>query len=145
MSPGPVLRQFGVVGTFAEDCSRGIEAGGARAIYDVPPTGYATFTAVNRYGTFHSKIVRADQINANTLIMYTNDPDGTWSEIDIQKAGNGFLTTKMVSHKPNRYLPLVAIGEGGSTGSAGRGLFVEKCADSAVSPTFGAGLTERPR
>jgi hypothetical protein len=134
-SPSPALRQFGVVGTFSDDCSRGIAAGGARAIYDVPPVGIPTFTAVNRYGTFRSKIVRADQVNANTLVMYVDDPDGTWNEIHIQRQGNGFLTTRMVSHKPNAYRPVVAVGGEDEidarrpAGDTGRGLFVERCSE----------------
>jgi len=136
VSPGPVLRQFGVVGTFAEDCSRAIAQGGARAIYDVPPPGYGdpTFTAVNRYGTFRTKIVRADRIDDNTLIMYFNDPGGAWSEVDIRKSGNGFITTKMVSHRPNQYRPLVAIGDRRPGGNSGEGLFVEKCSDAPIAP-----------
>ena len=141
VSPGSVLRQFGVVGTFADDCSRQIEACCARAIYDVTPTGYPTFSAVNRYGTFRSTIVRADQVNANTLIMYTNDPGGAWNEIEIQRDGSGFVTRRMISHQPNQYRPLVAVGTGGMAGTSGEGLFVEKCSDSAVSPTLGAALT----
>jgi hypothetical protein len=145
VGPGPVLRQFGMVGTFADDCSRSIQAGGARAIYDVPPTGYATFTAVNRYGTFQSKIVRADQVNANTLIMYTNDPGGAWNEIEIQREGNGFMTRRMVSHQPNQYRPIVAVGRGGMADNNGTGLFVERCSNSSLSPTLGAELTGPPR
>ncbi|HEY1506916.1 MAG TPA: hypothetical protein VGF92_21625 [Stellaceae bacterium] len=130
---GSVLRQFGVVGTFAEDCSKGIAEGGARAIYDVPPAGVPTFTAVNRYGTFRSKIVRADRVSADTIIMYTDDPGGAWNEIDIRKAGNGFVTTRMISHKPDQYRPLVAIGDRGMGGAAAHGLYVEKCSDNAAS------------
>ena len=140
-SPGPVLRQFGVVGTFAEDCSRGITQGGARAIYDVPPPGHGdpTFTAVNRYGTFRSRIVRADRIGPDTLIMYVDNPGGAWDEIDIRKTGNGFVTTRMVSHRPDQYRALVAVGKRGS----GEGLFVERCPDS---PGGAAPLSaERPR
>lgn len=134
VSPGPVLRQFGVVGTFAEDCSRGIEAGGARAIYDVPPGGYPTFTAVNRYGTFRSRIVRADRIGPNRLIMYIDDPGGAWNEIDMERAGNGFVTTRMVSHQPNTYRPVVAIGDRGRGGNGGDSLYVQKCSDSPRLP-----------
>jgi hypothetical protein len=131
VSPGAVLRQFGVVGTFAEDCSRGIDAGGARAIYDVPPSGYGypTFTAVNRYGTFRSRIVRADRIGPNRLIMYVDDPSGTWNEIDMEKTANGFVTTRMVSHRPDTYRPIVAIGERGPRGNGGEGLVIERCSD----------------
>ena len=136
VSPGPVLRQFGVVGTFAEDCSRGIDAGGARAIYDVPPGGYGypTFTAVNRYGTFRSRIVRADRIGPNRLIMYIDDPTGTWNEVDIERTGNGFVTTRMVSHRPDTYRPVVAIGDRGADGNSGAGLVVERCSDVPVGP-----------
>ena len=128
-SPGVQLRQFGVVGTFADDCSKSIEEGSARAIYDVSTAGYPTFTAVNRYGTFRSRIVRADRINANTLVIYTNDPGGAWNEVDIQKEPNGFRTTRMISHKPNQYRPLVAIGSDGPASDTGPGLFVEKCSN----------------
>jgi hypothetical protein len=136
VSPGPVLRQFGVVGTFAEDCSRDIAQGGARAIYDVPAPGYGvpTFTAVNRYGTFRSRIVRADRIGPNRLIMYVDDPNGGWSEIDIEKTGNGFVTTRMVSHQPNAYRPVVAIGDRGPRGNGREALFVERCPDSPLGP-----------
>jgi hypothetical protein len=136
VSPGPTLRQFGVVGTFAEDCSRGIDAGGARAIYDVPPSGYGypTFTAINRYGTFRSRIVRADRIGPNRLIMYVDDPTGTWNEIDMEKTGNGFVTTRMVSHRPDTYRPVVAIGDRGADGARGAGLVVERCSDLPVGP-----------
>ena len=138
-SPSPALLQFGIVGTFSDDCSRGIAEGGARAIYDVPPGGVPTFTAVNRYGTFRSKIVRADQVNANTLIMYIDDPDGTWNEVDVQRQGNGFLTTRMVAHKPNAYRAVVAVGDPDAfdyrrpTADAGRGLFVERCSEGTAS------------
>lgn len=145
VGPGPALRQFGVVGTFADDCNRGIDAGGARAIYDVPLDGYATVTAINRYGTFRSKIVRADQVSPNTLIMYTNDPNGAWNEIEIQREGNGFITRRMVSHQPNQYRPVVAVGNRGMVGGSGEGLYVEKCSDRAVPPTLGAELTGPPR
>lgn len=128
-SPGMQLSQFGVVGTFADDCSKSIDEGGARAIYDVSGTGYPTFTAVNRYGTFRSKIVRADRINANTLIIYTDDPGGAWNEIDLQREANGFRTTRMVSHKPNGYRPVVAIGGDGPAGRSDEGLFVERCSN----------------
>jgi hypothetical protein len=128
-SPSMQLRQFGVVGTFADDCSKSIDEGGARAIYDVSGAGYPTFTAVNRYGTFRSKIVRADRIGANTLVIYTNDPGGAWDEIDIHKEANGFRTTRMVSHKPNNYRPVVAIDSDGPAGPRDQGLFVEKCSN----------------
>ena len=82
-----MLRKFGLVGTFSDDCSKTIEDGGARAIYEVPATGYPTFTAVNRLGTFRSKIERTDQVGDDTLIMYVVHPDGAWDEIDIQKEG----------------------------------------------------------
>ena len=136
VSPGPVLRQFGVVGTFAEDCARGIDAGGARAIYDVPPSGngYPTFTAINRYGTFRSRIVRADRIGPNRLIMYVDDPSGAWNEVDIERAGNGFVTTRMVSHRPDVYRPVVAIGDRGPRGNSGEGLYVERCSDLPAGP-----------
>lgn len=129
--PGTTLRQFGIVGTFAEDCSKSIEAGGARAIYDVPATGYAapTFTAINRYGTFRGQIVRADRIGYDRLVMYIDNPGGAWDEVEIRKTANGFVTTRMVSHKPNQYRPQVAIGEGGLVADAQRGLFVEKCSE----------------
>jgi len=135
-SPGSVLRQFGVVGTFAEDCSRDIAAGGARAIYDVPPLGYGypTFIAVNRYGTFRSRIVRADRIGPNRLIMYIDDPSGTWNEIDMTREGNGFVTTSMISHRPNTYRPVVSIGDRGPGGIRGQGLYVERCSDVPVGP-----------
>jgi hypothetical protein len=130
-SPGSQLRAFGIVGTFAEDCSRSIDAGGARAIYDVPATGYPTFTAVNRYGTFRSTIVRADRVAPDTLVMYSDDPGGAWNEIDIQRKGDGFVTTRMVSHKPNEYRPLVAVGDAGPAAAGGDdpGLFMQKCAE----------------
>jgi hypothetical protein len=129
-SPGTTLRQFGVAGTFADDCSKRIDEGGARAIYDVSTAGYPTFTAVNRFGTFRSKIVRADRINADTVIIYTDDPGGAWNEIEMRKTGNGFVTTRMISHKPNDYRPVVAIGHaGGRPGEDDEGLFVEKCSD----------------
>jgi hypothetical protein len=136
VSPGQTLRQFGVVGTFAEDCSRGVDAGGARAIYDVPPSGYGypTFTAINRYGTFRSRIVRADRIGLDRLIMYIDDPTGTWNEIDIEKTGNGFVTTRMVSHRPDTYRPVVAIGDRGPDGARGAGLVVERCSELPVGP-----------
>ena len=145
ISPGPTLRQFGVVGTFAEDCSRGIAEGGARAIYDVPPSGYGypTFTAVNRYGTFRSRIVRADRIGTNRLIMYVDDPSGTWNEIDIEKTGNGFVTTRMVSHRRDAYRPVVAIGDRGRDGNSGTGLVVERCSDLPIGPVPLS--AERPR
>jgi hypothetical protein len=127
-SPGATLQQFGVVGTFAEDCAKSIEQGGARAIYAVPPVGYPTFTAVNRYGTFQSKIVRADRVGPDTLILYTDDPGGAWNEIDMRRVDNGFVTTRMVSHKPNEYRPLVAVGNSGSSIN-GDGLFVQKCSE----------------
>jgi hypothetical protein len=135
-SPGLVLRQFGVVGTFAEDCSRDIADGGARAIYDVPPPGYGypTFTAINRYGTFRSRIVRADRIGPNRLIMYFDDPGGAWNEIDMRREGNGFVTTSMISHRPDAYRPVVAIGERGPGGSSGQGLYIERCSDSPAGP-----------
>lgn len=125
-----------MVGTFAEDCNQGIAEGGARAIYDVLPPGYGypTFTAINHYGTFRSQVVRADRIGPNRLIMYTDDPSGTWNEIDIQKAGNGFLTTRMVSHKPNAYAPVVAIDDRGFAGNGRQGVLVERCSDSLPGP-----------
>ena len=127
--PGAVMRQFGVVGSFSEDCARPIAAGGARGIYDVSGAGYPTFIAINRYGTFGSKIVRADQIGPDRLILYIDRPGGAWDEIDLQKKDNGFLTTRMVSHKPNEPRPLVAIGSDRYAAPAGDGLFVQKCAD----------------
>ena len=127
-SPGPVLRQFGMVGTFSDDCSRSIEDGGARAIYE-DGGYYPTFTAVNRYGTFHSKIVRADRIGPDRLIMYVDDPSGAWNEIEIERAENGFVTTRMVSHRPNDYRPQVAIGGDRFTPDTGDGLFVERCSN----------------
>jgi hypothetical protein len=138
-SPSPALLQFGIAGTFSDDCSRSLAEGGARAIYDVPPSGVPTFTAVNRYGTFRSKIVRADQVNADTLIMYIDDPDGTWNEVDVQREGNGFLTTRMVAHKPNAYRPVVAVGDPDAfdyrraAADTRRGLFVQKCSDGIAS------------
>jgi hypothetical protein len=128
-NPGVQLQQFGVVGTFAEDCSRSVADGGARAIYELgPPGGYPTFTAVNRYGIFRSKIVRVDRVNPDTLILYTDDPGGAWNEIDMRRVDNGFVTTRMISHKPNDYRPLVAVGgPGGNAG--GEGLFVQRCAE----------------
>jgi hypothetical protein len=128
-SPDMMLRQFGILGTFAEDCSTSIEDGGARAVYEVPAAGYPTFTAINRFGTFRSKIVRADRINASTLIMYVDDPDGAWDEIDLRKVDNGFLTIRVVSHKLNEWRPLVAIDNGRLAGNTDRGLFIEKCSD----------------
>ncbi|HWE75966.1 MAG TPA: hypothetical protein VG328_22595 [Stellaceae bacterium] len=131
VGPGQALRQFGVVGTFAEDCSRSVAQGGARAVYDVPASGDATFTAVNRYGTFRSRIVRADRIGPDTLIMYVDDPGGAWNEIDMRRVDNGFVTTRMVSHKPNEYLPRVAVGNTGASDAAtgGQGLFVQRCSE----------------
>lgn len=128
--PGVQLQQFGVVGTFAEDCARSVADGGARAIYAVRPGTYPTFTAVNRYGRFQSKIVRADRIGPDTLIIYTDDPGGAWNEIDMRRVDNGFVTTRMISHKPNEYRPLVAVGNTGAGPSAGGdGLFVQKCSE----------------
>jgi len=128
-SPGMELRQFGVAGTFSDDCSRSIADGGARAIYDVSTAGYPTFTAVNRYGTFRSKIVRVDRIGPDRLVMYIDDPGGAWSEVDIRRQGDGFVTTRMINHKPNGYRPVVAVGSDGPPGTGGdEGLFVQRCA-----------------
>ena len=130
VGPGPVLLQFGMVGTFAPDCNQGIADGGSRAIYDVPPVldEYPTITAINRFGTFRSRIMRADRIGADRLIMYTDDPSGTWNEIDIEKAGNGFAATRMVSHKPNGYPPVIAIGDRAQAANGAETLFLERCA-----------------
>jgi hypothetical protein len=127
--PGSELRRFGVVGTFADDCSKSVAEGGARAIYDVPPTGAATFIAVNRYGTFRSKIVRVDRRGPDTIVMYTDDPGGAWNQIVMTKRDGGFVTTQMVSHKPNDYRPVVAIGSDSPEGtvSPDEGLFVQRC------------------
>lgn len=103
------MRQFGLVGTFSDDCSKPIEEGGARAIYEVPARGYPTLTAVNKLGTFQSKIERTDQVSADTLTMYVVHTDGAWDEVAVQKEGTGFRTIKMVVHKRNDWRPLVAV------------------------------------
>src|ERR1700754_4765186 len=41
-SPDMMLKKFGLVGTFSDDCSKAIEQGGARAIYETPDRGYPT-------------------------------------------------------------------------------------------------------
>src|SRR6185437_2599872 len=128
-APDMMLRKFGLVGTFSDDCSKTIEDGGARAIYEVPATGYPTFTAVNRLGTFRSKIERTDQVGDDTLIMYVVHPDGAWDEIDIQKEGAGFRTIKRVVHKRNAWHPTITVDAGHTVGNGVAGLVVEKCSD----------------
>jgi hypothetical protein len=133
--PDMTLRKFGLVGTFSDDCSKAIEEGGARAIYETPEEGYPTFTAVNRFGTFQSKIERVDyRVSSDMIIMYVVHPDGAWDEIDIQKEGTGFRTVKMVVHKRNDWSPSLTVDAGrivGSSvvGSGSDGLLVVKCSD----------------
>jgi hypothetical protein len=79
-------------------------------------------------------VSHCDRIGPNRLIMYTDDPSGTWNKIDIEKASNGFVTTRMVSHRPYAYRPVVAIGSPGPRGNRGDGLFVERCSDSPATP-----------
>jgi hypothetical protein len=120
-----MLRKFGLVGTFSDDCSKPVKEGGARAIYEVPATGgFPTFTAVNGYGTFRSQIERTDQFNADTLIMYVVHSDGAWDKIDIQKEGTGFRTIKMVVYKRNAWSPSVT-----AIDSSADGLVLAKCSD----------------
>ncbi len=130
-----MLKKFGLVGTFSDDCSKTIEEGGARAIYEAPETGFPTFTAVNRFGTFRSEIERVDhRVSSDTLIMYVVHPDGAWDEIDIQKEGTGFRTIKMVVHKRSIWSPSLTVDAGrivgsGDAGSGSDGLLVTKCSD----------------
>ena len=126
--PGPTLMQFGIVGTFSDDCSRPVAEGGARAIYEVRPGTYPTLTVINSLGTFQSKIVRVDAIGPTELVMYIDDPDGTWNEVDIEKEGQGFRTFRMVVHRPNAYLPLTPVNNGFVAGGQALGPYAEKCA-----------------
>lgn len=134
-SPNLMLKKFGLVGTFSDDCSKAIEEGGARAIYETPERGYPTFTAINRLGTFRSKIERTDyQASSDTLVMYVVHPDGAWDAIEIQKEGAGFRVVQMVAHKRNEWRLLLAVDAGqivgGSVVSRGSaGVLVAKCSD----------------
>jgi hypothetical protein len=133
-APDMTLRKFGLVGTFSDDCSKAIEEGGARAIYETPERGYPTFTAINRLGTFRAKIERTDyQASTETLVMYVVHPDGAWDAVEVQKEGAGFRTVQMVAHKRNEWRPSLTVDAGqivgGSVAGSSAGVLAVKCSD----------------
>jgi hypothetical protein len=127
LDPGATLSRYGMVGTFSDDCSRPIADGGAIAIYDVRPGVAPTVTAINRAGTFQSKIVRADPISPTDLVMYINQPDGSLEEVEVRKEDRGFRTMRMVVHRRNEYFPAVAVNHGALAGGSDRGTMAERC------------------
>lgn len=98
--------------------------------YDVRPGAYPTLTVINSLGTFHSKIVRVDVVGPTELVMYIDDPDGTWNDVEIEIGDRGFRTTRMVVHRPDAYRPLTPVDNGLVAGGRALGPFAEKCGPS---------------
>ena len=83
------LRQFGLTGTFSEDCSAEQSEAGAWEKFDVPPVGDPTVISRAKDQISHMTITRARYSGENKVVIEGSvKEDGVRYEITLEKSGN---------------------------------------------------------
>jgi hypothetical protein len=82
------LRQFGLTGTFSEDCSTRQSNAGTAEKYEVPLVGDPTVVSRVNDHISQMTITRARIAGENKLVIDGRNEDGARYEITLEKSGN---------------------------------------------------------
>jgi hypothetical protein len=82
------LREFGLTGTFSEDCAAGQSEAGAAERFEVPAVGDPTVVSRVKDHVSHMTITRARFAGDNKVVIDGRAEDGARYEITLEKSGD---------------------------------------------------------
>ena len=120
------LREFGLTGTFSEDCSAWQSASGAAERFEVPPVGDPTVISRVKDRVSHMTITRARFAGDNKVVIDGQTEDGARYEITLEKSGNQIRIWRGV-RDPDGSAPTTMVEDGMVPGTAVSIAWEQRC------------------